>query len=90
MTFETFIFPSQVMQVFFFDDLKKLGWKVVLQKEARSRKEVADLEDVFITTTMEPGGLSVPRGLSPPPSTPSLVGSIELSKQDNLLACAQF
>jgi hypothetical protein len=26
---EPFIFPSQVTQMFFFDDLKKQGWKVV-------------------------------------------------------------
>jgi len=49
MTFEPFIFPSQVTQIFFYDNLKKLGWKVVLQKEAYFRKEVANLEDVFIT-----------------------------------------
>jgi hypothetical protein len=63
-------------QVFFFDDLKKLRWKVILWKEACSRREVANLEDVFITTTMEPSGLSAPMGLAPPPSTPSLIGSI--------------
>jgi hypothetical protein len=34
MTFDTFIFPSQVTRVFFYDDFKKLGWKVVLWKEA--------------------------------------------------------
>ncbi len=40
-------------------------------------------------TTMEPGGLSVPMGLSPPPSTPSLIGA-KLFEKDDLLACAQF
>jgi hypothetical protein len=35
---EPFIFPSQVTQVFFFDDLKKPGWKVILKKEAQSRR----------------------------------------------------
>jgi hypothetical protein len=76
MTFEPFIFPSQVMQIFFFDDLKKLGWKVILREEAHSKKEVANLEDVFISTIVEQGGLSAPIGLSPPPSTPSLIRTI--------------
>jgi hypothetical protein len=30
---EPFIFPSQVTQVFFSDDLKKPSWKVILKKE---------------------------------------------------------
>jgi hypothetical protein len=90
MTFEPFIFPSQVTQVFFSNNLNKLGWKVVLHKEAHSRKVVVDLEDVVITTTMEPCGLSVPMGLPPLLSTPSLIGAIQLSKKDNLLARAQF
>jgi hypothetical protein len=46
--------------------------------------------DVFITTTMDPGGLSAPMGLPPPPITTSLIGAIEVSNKDNLLACAQF
>jgi len=78
------------MQVFFSNNLNKLGWKVVLHKEAHSRKAVVDLENVFITTTMETCGLSVPMGLPPFPNTPSLIGAIELSKKDNLLACEQF
>jgi hypothetical protein len=56
MTFEPFIFPSQVTQVFFSNDLKKSGWKVVLWKEVQSRREVAELENVFITTIMELDG----------------------------------
>ncbi len=39
---EPFKFPFQMTQVFFFDDLRKLGWKVILKKEARSRREVVD------------------------------------------------
>jgi hypothetical protein len=40
---------------------------------------VADIEDVFITTTMEIGGLNAPITLHAPPSTMSLIGAIELS-----------
>ncbi len=90
MTSEPFIFPSQVIQVFFSNNLKKLGWKVVLWKEAHSRREVAELEDVFITTTMEPNGLSAPMGLPPPPSTPSLIGAIMFFEKKNLLTSAKF
>jgi hypothetical protein len=68
--------------------LKKLGWKVVLQKEACSRREVVDIEDVFIITTIKPSGLNVPVGLPPPPSTPSLIGTIELLNKNSLLAFA--
>ncbi len=44
-----FIFPFQVTQVFFSDDLKKPGWKVVLRKEVHFRREVVNIEDVFLT-----------------------------------------
>jgi hypothetical protein len=42
--------------------LKKLGWKVVLQNEACSKKEVANVKDVFITTTIDPNGLNALMG----------------------------
>jgi hypothetical protein len=64
--------------------LKKPRWKVVLRKEAHSRKEVVDLENVFITTTMEPSGLIAPMGLPPPPSTLSLIGVIKLFEKYNI------
>jgi hypothetical protein len=54
------------------------------------KKEVVDVEDVFITTTIDLGGLNVPMGLPPPPTTASLIGTIELSNKDNLLACTKF
>jgi hypothetical protein len=37
-----FIFSSQATQVFYFDDIKKDGWKVVLRSEASARMEVVD------------------------------------------------
>jgi hypothetical protein len=39
---------------------------------------------------VEPSGLSAPMGLPRPPSTPSLIGAIDLFEKDNLLTCAQF
>jgi hypothetical protein len=66
------------------------GWKVVLQKEARSRREVVDTSDVFITTTVEASGLFAPEDVSTPPLTMSLDGAIELPTKEHLLATAKF
>jgi hypothetical protein len=60
---KSFIFPFQVTHIFFSDDLRKLGWKVILKKKAQSRREVVDIENVFITTIMEAGGLTTPTRL---------------------------
>ena len=87
---EPFIFPSQATQVFFSNDMRKPGWKVVLRKEARSKREEQDTSDVFITTSLEVEGMSAPERVPPPPSNVSLVGAIELSDKDNLLAIAKF
>lgn len=73
-------------QVFFSDDLKKLSWKVVLWKEVHYRREVVDTKDVFITKIMETDGLSAPIGLPLAPNIASLIGVIQLSKKENLLA----
>ena len=87
---EPFIFPSQATQVFFSNDVRKPGWKVVLRKEARSRREEQDTSDVFITTRLEVEGMSPPERKPPPPITVSLVGAIELSDKDNMLATTKF
>jgi hypothetical protein len=90
LMFKPFIFPSQETRVFFSDDIKMPSWKVGLWKKVRSRRKVADIEDVFITTTMEMGGLSARITLPAPPSTMSLIGAIELSDKNNILALARF
>ncbi len=88
--FEPFILPSQVTQMFFSDDMKRPCWKVVLRKEVHSRREMFGIKDVFIMTTLETNGLSVPIIVFPPPNNVSLIGAIELSDQDHFLACAKF
>jgi hypothetical protein len=85
-----FIFPSQATQVFYSDDIRKEGWKVVLRSDARTRREVADTSNVFITTMVEASGLTAPSLLPPLLGTASLDGTIELSTEDNLLASATF
>jgi hypothetical protein len=61
-----------------------------LRKEARSRREVLDTSDIFITTTIESTGLVAPETVPSPPQTTSLVGAIELSAEENLLATTQY
>jgi hypothetical protein len=87
---DPFIFLSQAIQVFFSDVPNKPGWKVVLRKEARSKCEVVDTTDVFITTTSEASGLSIPTEVLVRPPPVSLVGAIELSVEEDLLASASY
>lgn len=87
---DPFIFPSQATQVFFSDVVDKPGWKVVLRKEARSKREVVDKTDAFITTTSESAGLIAPEMCPPPSETVNLVGAIELSQEENLLAHSHY
>jgi hypothetical protein len=63
---------------------------VVLRKEAHSKWEVVDTSDAFITTTLEASGLSIPTEVPLPPPAVSLVGAIELSVEDNLLASIAY
>ena len=83
---DPFIFPSQATQMFFSDVVEKPGWKVVLRKEARAKCEVLESADPFISTTVESTGLSNSEQLPLSTRTVNLVGAIELSAEDNLLA----
>jgi hypothetical protein len=61
-----------------------------MRKEARSRREVIDTSDVFITTMVESQGLIAPETVPRPLETASLLGEIELSVEENLLGNAQY
>lgn len=87
---DPFIFPSQATQVFYSNDMKKDGWKVVLRSDVRASREVVDTSDVFITTTVEASGMTAPSSVPPLPESASLVGAVELSAEDNVLAGATF
>ena len=87
---EPFIFPSQATQVFFSDVVEKPGWKVVLRKESRTKREVVDTTDAFISTTKKTGGFTAPRSLPIPTHKANLVGAIELSIEENLLAQEEY
>jgi len=65
-------------------------WKVVLHREARSIRELLDRADAFIMTTSEAMELTAPRRVPDRSSIANLVGAIELSVEENLLAQEQY
>jgi hypothetical protein len=87
---DPFIFPSQATQVFWSDEVRKPGWKIVLAKEARSQRHEQSTQDVFMTTSEETDGMQLANHVPPSPTTASLVEAIELSDSDNSLALAKF
>ena len=58
-----------------------------MRSKARARREVVDTSDMFIAET---GGLTALELVPPLPQTTFLVGAIELSTKDHLLATATF
>ena len=87
---DPFIFPSQATQVFWSNEVGRPGWRVVLAKEARARRHEQCTTDVFITRGSQVDGMDNAERLHPSPTTVSLVGAIELSDSENLLALARF
>ena len=85
-----FIFASQAIQVFYSDVSNKPRWKVVLLKEVLAQKQIANNTDVFITTSVDASSLTTSKRVPPPPNTTSLVGVIELSAHDQLLAMTAY
>jgi hypothetical protein len=45
---------------------------------------------MFIITIIETNRLNIPKGLPLPPTTISMIGAIELSNKENILALARF
>ena len=75
------------MQVFFSNVEGRPGWKVVLQNEARARREVnVDIVDAFISTRVESIRLQAPNTFPDAREAVNLVGAIELTEEENLLA----
>jgi hypothetical protein len=64
---DPFIFAAQAIQVFYTDDPQKPGWKAVLRKEARAKREVVENANAFITTSVETRGLTAPAQIPPLP-----------------------
>jgi hypothetical protein len=47
---EPFVFPSQVQQVFYFNDFSNPWWKVILHKEPQSKRVFLDSYGEYINT----------------------------------------
>ena len=90
---DCFVFPSQCTQVFYAqDDLHPAGsdWRVVLRKEARSRRKMEEDDDVFISTNVEAAGMMPSFALGEHPEEPDLTGAIVLNDIDNAIALQGF
>ena len=86
---DPYAFPSQCTQVFFnFDDLHTRGseWKVILQKEGRSRRMVEENDDIFISTNVRESGAISRSTFENLRSEPDLTGAIVLTEAENIMA----
>jgi hypothetical protein len=82
---EPFVFPSQVQQVFYFNDSSNPWWKVILHKEPWSKCVFLNTCGEYINTN-EYGSVLDARGAMPnAPTIPSNVGAILFSKENSLL-----
>ncbi len=86
---EPFVFPAQVQHVFHVDDPNMRGWKVVLHKEPRSkRRYVSDSDEVTMLDNLI--GVDVPLEFPEVPRNMALVGVIELTGADAILAAKEL
>ena len=86
---DPYVFPSQCTQVFFAtDDLRPQGssWKVVLKKDARSRRIIEEDDEIYMNTTGIAGGVLPSAESLIQPVVPDLTGAIILNDTDNAIA----
>jgi hypothetical protein len=83
---EPFVFPTQVQQVFFWSQPKTPWWKVVLWREPISCQVVVDTFDDCIDTRGVVSRLETPLEFLDLGSGRALVGAIELSRKEIVLA----
>ncbi|KAG0594559.1 hypothetical protein M758_UG088300 [Ceratodon purpureus] len=92
-TVEPYVFPSQCTQVFFADDdLHPRGsdWRVILRKEARSRRMVEEDDDICISMNVAESGAVSSSALQFHSPEPDLTGAIVLNESDNAEALQGF
>ncbi len=78
-----------MQQVFYADDLNMPGWKVVLHKEPRSKRIlVSDSDEVTMVDNLI--GVDVPLEFPDVPRNMALVGVIELTGADAILAAEKL
>jgi hypothetical protein len=74
-----------VQQVFYADDPNMPGWKVVLHKEPRSKhRYISDSDEVTMLDNLI--GVDVPLEFPKVPRNMALVGAIELTRANAILA----
>jgi hypothetical protein len=66
---EPFVFPSQVLQVFYFDDSSNPWWKVILHKERWSKLMFLDTYGEYINTNEYGNVLDARRAMPNAPTT---------------------
>jgi hypothetical protein len=82
---EPFVFPSQVQQVFYFDDFSNPWWKVILHKEPWSKCTFLDTYGEYTSTNKYGSVLDGQRAMPNAPTTLSNVGAIFLFREESLL-----
>ena len=90
---DCYVFPSQCTQVFFSDDDTRpveSNWKVVLRKEARSRRKMEEDDDLFILTNVETARMMPSYSLREHPQEPDLTGAILVNDINNAIALQGF
>jgi hypothetical protein len=85
---EPFVFPSQVQQVFYANEPSTPWWKVVLHKEARSKRIIAENSEEIGTPIDNVIGTKVPLIIPEVLSNTTLVGAIELIGTKVILVAA--
>ncbi len=82
---ESFVFPSQVQQVVYFNDFSNAWWKIILHKEPWNKRVFLDSYGKYINTN-EYGSVLDAQGAMPNATpTPDNIGVILLFKEESLL-----
>ncbi len=82
---EPCVFPSQVQQVFYFDDFSNPWWKVILHKEPHDKHVSLDTHGEYINTNEYGSVLDAQKAMPNAPTTPSNVDAIFFLKEESLL-----
>ncbi len=83
---EPYVFPAQVQQVFYAHEPSTPWWKIVLHKEPRSKQVVVENSEEINIPVDNVIDTEVPLHIPEAPSDSTLVGAIELTGADVILA----
>jgi hypothetical protein len=82
---ESFVFPSQVQQVFYSNDYSNPWWKVILHKEPQSKRVFLNTYGEYISTNEYGSVLDARGAMLNAPTIPSNVGALLLFWEETLL-----